>query len=213
MSMRARLIDSGYRYVQYRQMTGRALRTALCADCHAKPCDCNDPIWTYAFRRSGEKAHLQGSILRIGGKLQLVGGPRSTIARALDEKKRSAPQEGFDFGPIQRLTNPVHVFPGAMPTDVCTTYDCLIHATCKLRWCGRPAPYDSHCSDRCREYDEQQRAIRDRCETFLARHRALCRAHPARMSEVHTEIFWATQKRNDELDVVERQFRALRVEV
>jgi len=208
------------RSTSYPQIMGRLQRrgspppvvVTYCADCKADPCDCMARVWTYAFRRPGVKTHLN-FIWQHDGRMTstFVGYTRAEVIAKLE--KRDLP--GYEYGPLQRLTEPVHIFGSELPTDTCHIDGCRVHATCKLSWCGRPAAYDTHCSDRCREYDARRLEVDRRARHFLVRvHARVAEMDAQRLPPLDfaSEIDWATSKLEDELAAIERQFRSLRPE-
>jgi hypothetical protein len=206
----------------YAQIMGRLQRAGsppaavvtYCADCKVGPCDCHEAVWTYAFRRPGVKTHLNTLWRRdyeSEGKDRFVGFTRAEAIDLLE--KKCLP--GYEYGPLQRLSEPVHVFGTEKPTDVCHIAGCRVHTTCKLRWCGRPAAYDTHCSDRCRAYDEKRQAIERQARDFLIRmHRRSDGADIQCLPPIDfaAELRWAHDKREDEMAEIERQFRSLQPE-
>ena len=207
----------------YEQHTGRVQRPAPdpedggarhCRICDGSPCDCEKPVWTYAYRHPGTKAHLNVRFIDDNGELakEFMGFTRREAIRKMGPKGLP----GYEYGPLQRITEPVHVFGGEQPTDRCDIDGCWVHVECKLPWCGRTAKPDAYCSDRCREYDEKRMAVEERLIHFSALtqekvNKALA-AKPDDAVALTSEVLWAEKMYDEELAVIERQFRSLRTE-
>jgi len=79
-----------------------------CEGCQASPCDCKKPIWRWRFRN--EEKNIENW---IGVPLNTNGYTRERALHLREETaaRAAGQKDGLLHGPVQRYTDPHHVFP------------------------------------------------------------------------------------------------------
>lgn len=132
--------------------------TAPCPDCHAIPCDCNDPIWTYWYKDAGPGTTWMRPEYRPD--------VREVVIRRREDGIRQIPSR--QRGPVQRITDPPYT-PPPDRANVRVIWDALLQSdavlTAKLHALGE---VEELVRIRDRAFAIDAFGLRTRAETVMA---------------------------------------------